>query len=43
MRARLIQARNKKLFKQKKRDSWKNHVSLVNVYTPSKKVWGMIR
>ena len=43
MRARLIQARTKKLFKQKKRDSWKNYVSLVNVNTPSKKVWDMIR
>ena len=43
MRARLIQARTKKLFKQKKRDSWKNDVSSVNVNTPSKKVWDMIR
>ena len=42
MRARLIQARSKKLFKQKKRDSWKNDVSSVNVNTPSKKVWDMI-
>ena len=42
MRARLIQARTKKLFKQKKRDSWKNYVSSVNVNTPSK-VWDMIR
>ena len=39
MRSRLIQARTKKLFKQKKRDSWKNYVSSVNV----KKVWSMIR
>ena len=43
LRARLIQARTKKLFKQKKRDSWKNYVSSVNVNTPSKKVWDMIR
>ena len=43
MRARLIQARTNKLFKQKKRDSWKNYVSSVNVNTPSKKVWDMIR
>ena len=43
MRARLIQARTKKLFKQKKCDSWKNYVSSVNVNTPSKKVWDMIR
>ena len=43
MRARLIQARNKKLFKQKKRDSCKNYVSSVNVNTPSKKVCDMIR
>ena len=43
MRARLIQARTKKLFKQKKRDSWKNYVSSGNVNTPSKKVWDMIR
>ena len=31
MRARLIQARTKKLFKQKKSDSWKNYISSVNV------------
>ena len=43
MRSRLIQARTKKLFKQKKCDSWKNYVSSVNVNTPSKKVWNMIR
>ena len=43
MRARLIQARTKKLFKEKKHDSWKNYVSSVNVNTPSKKVWNMIR
>ena len=38
-----IQARTKKFFKQKKRDSWKNYVSSVNVNTSSKKVWDMIR
>ena len=43
MRARLVQARTKKLFKQKKRDSWKKYVSSVNVNTPSKQVWDMIR
>ena len=43
MRARLIQARTKKLFKQKKRDSLKKYVSSVNVNTPSKKVWDMIQ
>ena len=43
MRSRLNQARTKKLFKQKKRDSWKSYVSSVNVNTPSKKVWNMIR
>ena len=43
MRARLIQARTKKLFEQKKRDSWKGYESSVNVNHPSKKVWDMIR
>ena len=43
MWALLIQAETKKLFKQKKRDSWKNYVSSVNVNTRSKKVWYMIR
>ena len=43
MRACLIQAGTKKLFKQKKPDSSKNYVSSVNVNTPSKKVWDMIR
>ena len=33
MRARLIQARTKKLFKQKHRDSWINYVFSVNVNT----------
>ena len=42
MRSCLIQARTKKLFKQKKRDPWKNYVSSVNVNTPSKKVWNMM-
>ena len=42
MRARLIEARTKKLFKQKKRDSWKNYVSSVDVNTPSKMAWDMI-
>ena len=43
VRARLIQARTKKLFKQKKRDPWKNCVFSVNVNTPSNKVWDMTR
>ena len=43
MRARLIQTITKELFKQKKRDSWKNYVSSVNVNTPSKEVWNKIR
>ena len=43
MRARLIQASTKKLFKQTKRDSWKKYVYSVNVNTPSKKVWDIIR
>ena len=43
MRVRLIQARTKKLFKQKKRETWKNYVSSVNVNIPSRKVWDMIR
>ena len=43
MQARLIQARTKKSFKQKKSDSWKNYVSSVNVNTSSKKAWAMIR
>ena len=42
MQACLIQARTKKLFKQKMRDSWKSYVSSINVNTPSKKVWDMI-
>ena len=42
MRASFIQARTKKVFKQKKRDSWKNDVSSVHVNNPSK-VWDMIR
>ena len=43
MRACLIHARTKKLLKQKKREFWKNYVFSLNVNTPSKKVWDMIR
>ena len=43
MRARLIQARTKKFFKHKKHESWNNYISSINVNTPSKKVWNMIR
>ena len=42
MRACLIQARIKTLFKQKKRDSWKKYVSSVDGNTPSKKIWDMV-
>ena len=38
----LIEASTKKLFKEKKRDSWKNYVFSVNVDTPYK-VWDAIR
>ena len=41
--ARLIETITKKLFEQKKRDSWKNYAVSVNVNTPSNKVWDMIR
>ena len=43
MWAHLIQVRTKMLFTQKKRDSLKKYVSLVNVNTLSKKVWDMTR
>ena len=43
IRAKLIKARTKKLFKQKKRESWKAYISSINVNTPAKKVWNMVR
>ena len=39
----ILQGRSKRLFKQKRRDSWKNYVSSVHVNTPSKRVWDMVR
>ena len=44
MRSRLIQARTKKLFKQKKRDSWKKSMYPQSMLIPPpKKVWNMLR
>ena len=42
MQARLIQARTKKLFKQKKHDSWKN-MYRQSIIIPPSRVWDMIR
>ena len=42
LKARIARARAKRLFKRKKRESWKNYVSSINSRTPSKKVWNMI-
>ena len=32
----------KRLFKRKKKESWKNYVSSINSRTPAKKIWNMI-
>ena len=43
MRARLMQARARKLFRTKKRDSWRQYVSSIDSRTRPTKVWNMIR
>ena len=43
MRARLIRAQTRKVFRAKKRASWQKYVSSINVNTPINKVWNMIR
>ena len=43
VRAKLMQARARKLFRQKKRDSWRSYVSSIDSRTSTKKVWNMIR
>ena len=43
MRAKLMQAKARRIFRKKKRESWRNYVSSINSKTPSNKVWNMIR
>ena len=42
MRSRLIQAQTKKLFKSKKRESWRRYVSSITNKTHINKVWKMV-
>ena len=43
VRAKLMQAKTRKLFRQKKRDSWRSYVSSIDSRTHPTKVWNMIR
>ena len=43
MKSKLMQAKARKLFRQKKRDSWRNYVSSIDSRTRPTKVWNMIR
>ena len=43
IKAKLMQAKARGLFRQKKRESWRNYVSSIDSRTNSKKVWNMIR
>lgn len=43
MKAKLMQARVRRLFRQKKRESWRNYVSSIDSRTRPTKVWNMIR
>ena len=42
IKAKVANAKTKRLFKKKKKESWKSYVSSINNRTPSKKVWNMI-
>ena len=43
MRSKLMQARARKLFRSKKRESWRQYVSSIDSRTRPTKVWNMIR
>ena len=43
IRAKLMQAKARRLFRQKKRESWRNYVSSIDSRTNTNKVWNMIR
>ena len=43
IKAKLMQAKSRKLFRQKKKESWRNYVSSINSRTHPTKVWNMIR
>ena len=43
MKAKVANAKARRTFKKKKRESWKNYVSTINSRTPTNKVWSMIR
>ena len=43
MKSKLMQAKARKLFRQKKRDSWRSFVSSIDSRTRPTKVWNMIR
>ena len=43
MKAKVANAKARRTFKKKKRESWKNYVSTINSRTPTYKVWNMIR
>ena len=43
IKAKVANARARRTFKRKKRESWRNYVSSINSRTPTSKVWNMIR
>ena len=43
LKSKLANAKARKIFNHKKRESWRRYVSSVNSRTPSNKVWNMIR
>ena len=42
IKAKIANARARRIFKTKKKESWKKYVSSINSRTPSKKVWNII-
>ena len=42
IKVKVANARAKRTFKRKKKESWKNYVSSINSRTPTKKIWNMI-
>ena len=43
IKVKVANARARRTFKQKKRQSWRNYVSKINSRTPTNKVWNMVR
>ena len=43
IRSKFLQARSRKIFRRKKRQTWRNYVSSITSKTKCKKVWAMVK